>query len=645
MKNSIKIMFVGLVTTISISACTKDVSVEPIFFQPTTYTTEIQLDFQLAAVYGNFSAEQLYAQGLWGYFATAADECFRTDAAVGTSTQVLTESYRGSSNEGTYSTFWRGCYKGIEQCNIILDGIKTIDYTSQAKKNNIIGQTLFLRAYFFYLLTSNFGDVVLKTTLTTDMGTNFALAKTPTKQVYDLILADMKRADTLVQSITTIGGNTSVVSQSAVEAVLARVCLSMAGNPVNDATKYDEALFWSNKVIASGNHALYATPLSVYSNYSGTIGVPVPPAYSNVFTNNMQNTVAYNASNSEGIWDAAFLSKSNVTGAYANTGFVVNQQLGSLMGITNSTTSGSFGLSNISTFGFSGGTYRPFAKLYNLYGPGDLRRDWNISNYIYNGLVSGKSPLLAVVITGLGTGAIATAKVSNGNKITSVVVDNGGSGYTTAPTISFIGTVGTGAIATAVVTGGKVTAINITNQGSSYLTTYDRPIGKWRREYETNLSGVTRLNNNTSCNFPIIRYADVLLMAAEADLKKNNSPSALAVEYFNQVKRRAYGSATPTSPMPGVDVTTFTFQDIMDERSRELCFEGVRRNDLIRWGKTSDVMQNLITDNFANSPSGTIAASNITANNFLSNPTKYSLFPIPLSEIISDNALTQNIGW
>jgi hypothetical protein len=644
MKNTIKKIFVGLFAIVCISACNKNVGLDPIFFQPTTFANETQIDYQLAAVYGNFNIEQLYAQGLWGYFATSADECFRTDAATGTTTQVLTESYRGSSGEATYSNFWRGCYKGIEQCNVILDGIKTINYSSTAKKNNIIGQTLFLRAYFFYLLTSNFGDVVLKTIPSTAMGTSFNLPKTPSKQVYDFILTDMRSADTLVQNISTVG-NTSVVTQSAVEAILARVCLTMAGNPINDATKYDEALFWANKVIASGNHILNATPLAIYASYPATVGVPSPPAYSNVFTNNMQNNVTYSASNSEGIWDAAFLSKSNVTGAYANTGFTVSQQLGALMGITNSTTSGSFGQSNINTYGYSPGTYRPFAKLYNLYGPGDLRRDWNISNYIYNGTVSGKSPLLAVVITGVGSGASATAKVSSTNKITSIVVDNGGSGYTTAPTVSFIGTAGSGATATAVVSGGKVTAINVINQGSSYLTIYDRPLGKWRREYETNLAGVTRINNNTSCNFPIIRYADVLLMAAEADLKKNGTPSAQAVEYYNQVRRRAYGSSTPTSPMASVDVSTFTLQDIMDERSRELCFEGVRRNDLIRWGIITTVMQNLVADNNTNSPASTLTASTITANNFLSNPTKYSLFPIPASEIVTDNALTQNIGW
>jgi hypothetical protein len=284
--------------------------------------------------------------------------------------------------------------------------------------------------------------------------------------------------------------------------------------------------------------------------------------------------------------------------------------------------------------------------LYNLYSPGDLRRDWNISPSLYNGTVSGRQPILSVVFTGGGgTGATATARVSNTNRIASITIDNGGSGYTTAPTISFISSAGSGATATATVSGGRITAITVTNQGSGYPTLYDRPLGKWRREYEINLAGVTRLNANTSCNFPIIRYAEVLLIAAEADLKKNGTPSTEAVEYYNQVRRRAYGAANVLVPMPGVDVTTFSMQDIMDERSRELCFEGQRRLDLIRWGVAVTSMQNLVTDNTSNSTAALLAASNITANNFLSNPVKFALFPIPANEIIANNVLTQNPGW
>ena len=134
-------------------------------------------------------------------------------------------------------------------------------------------------------------------------------------------------------------------------------------------------------------------------------------------------------------------------------------------------------------------------------------------------------------------------------------------------------------------------------------------------------------------------------MAAEADLKANGSPSATAVEYFNQVRRRAFGFS-PTAAQPGFDVTSFTMQDIMDERSRELCFEGVRRIDLIRWGTMTAAMQAIVSDVSANAPATYSVAASLAANNFLTYPQKFSLFPVPSTfEIAQNNAATQNIGW
>jgi starch-binding outer membrane protein, SusD/RagB family len=178
----------------------------------------------------------------------------------------------------------------------------------------------------------------------------------------------------------------------------------------------------------------------------------------------------------------------------------------------------------------------------------------------------------------------------------------------------------------------------------AYPTIYDRPVGKWRREYELNIPSV-RQQNYTSCNFPIIRYADVLLMAAEADLKVNGSPSTTAVEYFNQIRRRAFGYSPVTTPVADIDVSSFTFQDIVDERSRELCFEGLRRQDLLRWGIMTQEMQKVISDNATNSPSTYLTAANLSAVNFVANPTKYSLFPIPATELVYDYNLYQNPNW
>jgi len=66
---------------------------------------------------------------------------------------------------------------------------------------------------------------------------------------------------------------------------------------------------------------------------------------------------------------------------------------------------------------------------------------------------------------GGGTGAAATAIVTNG-RVTGLTITNGGTGYTTAPTIAFSGGGGTGAAATAVLTAQVVTSATITSGGS-----------------------------------------------------------------------------------------------------------------------------------------------------------------------------------
>lgn len=605
-------------------ACQTDVSLEPLMFQPTTFTSEAQLASQLAGVYNVLTFDQTYGQGLWGYLTAGADESFRNGATAAT---VLTELYSISSSETNIFGFWQQLYRGIERANVALDGLEKVKFSDEAKRLDTKGQVLFLRGYYFFLLASHFGDVPLKTMLTTDMGTNFNLPRAPVKDVYAQILKDMTEAEGLVKPMAQVQ-TTTIVTKSAVQAMLARVCLTMAGNPVNDATKYKDALMWAQKLIASNAHTLNSAPLSAYST---------TPAYARLFINNMQNNV--NDPNiTEGIWDAAFLSKSNATGAYAATGYNVTQQLGAIMGVTSPNATAT------APIGFSSGTYRAFPRLYNLYGPGDLRRDWAIAPYIYRDASTNRSPILQVNLTGGGgTGATAIANTSPTGAITSITVENGGSGYTTSPTVSFSAIAGTGATATATVAGGRVTAITVAAGGSAYPTVYDRPVGKWRREYEVNLPPV-RLQNNTSCNFPIIRYADVLLMAAEADLRVNGSPSGTAVEYYNQVRRRAYGLA-PSVPAPGVDVATFTMQDIMDERSRELCFEGVRRQDLIRWGVMQTAMQALSADNVNRAPASYQTASTLAATNFLSTYPKGLLFPIPANELTLNNAMTQNPGW
>ena len=644
-------------------SCQEDISLKPLTFIETNKAdSKAQLLSQLAGVYNVIETEQgsglgLYSHALWGYLTANTDESFRTDASTGTTSQVLTESYRASASDGTYYGFWKQLYVGIERANVLLQVVDQPKDLTEEERNDIRGQAKFLRAYYFYLLVSNFGDVPLKIIPSSQLGIDFNIPRTPAKEVYNFVIKEMTESETLVNPISK-NGVTVLVSKTAVQGILARVCLTMAGNPINDESKYADALTWAQKVINSGAHDLnYATVAAPQF-----VGLPIlenSPAYSKVFINNMQNGVATGAGNNEQIWDAAFLSKSNTSGTYANTGFPATQQLGALMGIP---TSGS--VSNV--VGQAAGTYRAFPILYKRFQSGDLRRDWAIGTYRYTTSASTANPANAplrsflstvdLVIKGTGTnpgtGATAVATVDPLTaKLASVTLTNGGSGYTSATSNTITATTVSGSGATFILTlgtgtnAGKIATIAINNAGLGYPTVYDRPVGKWRREYEVNIPP-SRSTTITSCNFPILRYADVLLMAAEADLKLNGgTPSATAVGYYNKVRRRAFGFTDSSSAVPpGVVVTTFTMSDLMDERSRELCFEGQRRNDLLRWGMMATAYTNLIADN-ATAPSTYTAAVNIAATNFLAAPVKFSKFPIPQSEFSYNNELIQNVGW
>ncbi|MGZ0015966.1 RagB/SusD family nutrient uptake outer membrane protein [Yeosuana sp. AK3] len=100
----------------------------------------------------------------------------------------------------------------------------------------------------------------------------------------------------------------------------------------------------------------------------------------------------------------------------------------------------------------------------------------------------------------------------------------------------------------------------------------------WNKKAYTEASVRTELSQrqNNWENIKILRYADVLLMAAEAALQTGNT--ALATDYLNQVRARARSGA---NVLPDV---TATLQAIKHERRIELALEGERFYDLVRWG-------------------------------------------------------------
>jgi hypothetical protein len=136
-------------------------------------------------------------------------------------------------------------------------------------------------------------------------------------------------------------------------------------------------------------------------------------------------------------------------------------------------------------------------------------------------------------------------------------------------------------------------------------------------------------------NNRIIRYADVLLMKAEAVLQSNGDP-ATAIALVNQVRERARnmvsGGTVPADLSTGETNKTTIMQWIMDERFRELAGEGHRWFDLRRWQLAGFIQLN----------NAFFSSSNESDMKF---DDHYLYFPIPTNETDVNPNIVQNPGY
>jgi hypothetical protein len=619
-----KILFL-LISLSTLCSCKKLLDTQPTdFLTPENYfNTEKDMNTALVGVYDQLQKGSMYTgeEGLLTIF-NVSDEMFFGSSGTGP------KIYNYTAGDPLVTRAWGACYTGIQRANLLLANIKkpTMD---EAKRKIIEGEAKFLRAYFYFVLVQNWGAVPFKDTPTASV-TEVNLARTPPSVIYDFIIKELTEAEGLLP-ISGTYTNAGRIVKSTAQGILARVCLFKAGFPNNDVAKYAEALKWADKVITSGLHQLN-------------------PSYPQVFINTLQNLYDIK----ESIWEVEFYT----TGS-GDAYLEYAPSLAVSLGITQSNPA----------YAQSSGSYRVHGWLYNAFEKDpnikdpliadkalDLRRDWSISPYFYNGTavpVGATQPnrtyytnvqiwerqpnkfdrmyeltakkfqsntgtnhpmlryadimLMAAeasneVNNGPSTYAIdlvnavrrrGYGKLLNGEGVKAIAVTNGGTGYTTAPTVTITGGGGSGATATATVAGGKVTAITLSNHGTFY----------------TGVPTVTLTGGGGTGAV----LSTSLSLITDADLK----PAAYASKDAFQ-------------------------QTIMDERARELCFEGWRRLDLIRWKKLLERLQFVGADATANAPATYkpyAALPGINAGEV------HYYFPVPVNEIGLNKALTQNPGW
>jgi hypothetical protein len=305
------------------------------------YRTQNDLDRALSAVYDRLGDRRTYGSALYGYLAFS-DEFF----LKGQTTGYMSNTIDASMLE--LNRCWEALYAGIERANMLLANIHKAEVSDSAK-NEVKGQALFLRGFYYFVLADNFGAVPLRL-VPIESPIEPPLPRTPVAEVYAQIVKDMKEAEGLVRDITYYGYN-GRISKTAVQAMLARVFLTMAGSPLHDEAKYTDARDYASRVMQSGKHELSSS-------------------FSQIFINHSQDKYDIK----ECLWEVEY---------YGNNLEQIREgsYLGSWMGVL---------CTNIDT-GYAYDYVHTTGKLYNAYGMGDTRRDWTIAPYRFVATGSGTS--------------------------------------------------------------------------------------------------------------------------------------------------------------------------------------------------------------------------------------------------------------
>lgn len=127
-----------------------------------------------------------------------------------------------------------------------------------------------------------------------------------------------------------------------------------------------------------------------------------------------------------------------------------------------------------------------------------------------------------------------------------------------------------------------------------------------------------------------MRYAEVLLLAAEAHLKNGGGKAA---QWVNEIRRRA-----GLSPLGSV-----TMDDIKTEKRLELCIESIRYQDLVRWGDAPSVLAGQGKEVY--SYNGSSATVTFTNSVYGFKAGKHELLPIPGRELMVNENMKQNPEW
>lgn len=200
-------------------------------------TTTADAEMALTGIYSTLSDGVRNAQ-LTSFFVSeiASDDRFGGGGTNDSHVQAINR-FMNFGPLNTYYEFWRARYSGIYRANQLFETIDNVTgWESEEQKNQVLGETYFLRAMYYFDLSQMFGEVPL---VLTSVSEN--MPKVPADQTYGQIASDLKNAITLMPSVSYSSTETGRATKWAAEALMARVFLFYTGYYAKDAITLSEA--------------------------------------------------------------------------------------------------------------------------------------------------------------------------------------------------------------------------------------------------------------------------------------------------------------------------------------------------------------------------------------------------------------------
>lgn len=615
MKNLKNIFTMALVTT-CMSACTGFLDIEPetTFTGKNFYKSPDDIRSALYSTYSSLRDNGLYSASIYLFGDVRSDVAFpnQTNYYANTFRHEI-EKFTISANNSGNQNYWAHHYKGIIRANTVIEKGKELFGNDEAVQK-YIAEAEVLRALFYFNLVRAYGGVPIIMDIPQEYTDSRGHLRASTEEVYIRILTDLTTAiesNNLYRS-TNSGEKTPTgrVNKYAAEALLGKVLLSMP-NDITEAA-YPNVEAW--KDISANPNITVFYPETTTTQYEAAKyyledvinngGYELYPNFSELFK-------PTNKHSSESIWEVEYKTgQAEGLGSPFYTLFSPASYAP-----RNKANSNGYIPSPISNQG--NGACAPTGYFM------DMAKKWDSMYPDYQYEVRKFDDVI-----------YTDTRISDGN----IKLDTDGISYLPV------------------------------NENKDYTQNVAYPYDPYTgTSFRTSVKGFSADDqwmcgkymgsseykvNDSDDNWYILRFADVLLLLAEAEAHISDGVLSQSVlnNTINLVRERAgivpYLASGDSNKEWVLDTPEKVYQAIYDERTLELAFEGHRWFDLVRSGKAVEVMNQHFT-NFYNAYTSN---SSPNVNNYYMKSEKFeidqycTLFPIPSQEIRSNPKLTQNYG-